>query len=216
MIPVAVQLILGVFGALAAVPAAADGEGWGGRAAPRPNSAPTDAALTTSLGNGAALVRIDGVITHGLERRFDAAMEALPQGIPLTIELSSPGGFTGPGYRLIDRILAERIAGRSVATRVRSGESCESMCVGIYLAGFPRYAHPSAEFMVHAPRIHDSGRITLRSTQTMVDRLKSLGASARWLDRVKATGGFSGTVDHRETAFELAAENANVVTNLLD
>lgn len=174
-----------------------------------------DANLVVHSENGATVLRVDGVITPGFERRFLAALASVPQRAAVVVELASPGGFTGSGYRIIDRLLEERRAGRAVATRVRAGEACESMCVGVYLAGYPRYAAPSAEFMVHAPRIAGTGRVTLRSTRTMVDRLTSLGASAGWIERVKAAGGFSGMVDHRETAGQLAAERANVVTELI-
>ncbi len=89
------------------------------------------------------------------------------------------------------------------------------MCVGLYLAGHPRYAAPSAEFMVHAPRMADSGHMTLRSTQTMVQRLVALGASPSWIERVTQAGGFSGGTDYRETADHLTADGANVVTELI-
>lgn len=175
-----------------------------------------DATLVRVDGaDSTVLLRIDGIITTGLEKRFDAAIDDLPEGKALTVELSSPGGFTSPGYRMIDRILALRRAGRTVATRVRAGEACESMCVGLYLAGYPRYAAPSAEFMVHAPRLAHSGDMTLRSTEAMATRLVSLGASTDWIARVKAAGGFSGARDYRESADRLTADHANVVTELL-
>ena len=163
----------------------------------------------------ATVLRIDGIITKGLERRFAETLRGLPAGRPLVVELDSPGGFTTAGYRMIDLMLAERAAGRTIATRVNGGESCESMCVGVYLAGYPRYAAPSAEFMVHAPRMADSGRMTLRTTDTMVKRLVALGASEGWVARVKEAGGFSGKTDYRTRADRLTAERANVVTELL-
>lgn len=174
-----------------------------------------DARVIVSGSSGETTVRIDGVITHGVEQRLNGVFAALPPSRPVTLELASPGGFTSAGHAIIDRILSERKSGRTVATRVRAGEFCESMCVGLFQAGSPRYAAPSAEFMVHAPRIHDSGQVTLRASLTMMARLKSLGASAGWLDHVRDTGGFSGAEDHRETARDLVAENANIVTDLL-
>ncbi|SMH60279.1 Clp protease/crotonase-like domain-containing protein [Azospirillum agricola] len=173
-----------------------------------------DAALSRSEQGGATVLRVDGIITAGVEQRFAEALRGLPAGRPLVVELSSPGGFTSAGYRMIDAVLAERQSGRSIATRVRGGESCESMCVGLYLAGYPRYAAPSAEFMVHAPRMAENGRMTMRSTQTMVQRLVSLGASPVWVERVKAAGGFSGALDYREKADRLTADGANIVTEL--
>ena len=174
-----------------------------------------DAALTQIIADGTAVLRIDGIITRGVEQRLGAMVQALPRSLPVVIELASPGGFTSAGYRMIDLILAERERGRPIATRVRGGEACESMCVGVYLAGYPRYAAPSAEFMVHAPRMADDGRMTLRTTSTMVSRLVSLGASLGWIEQVRAAGGFSGAVDYRETADSLTSGGANVVTHLL-
>ena len=139
--------------------------------------------------------------------------EALGQ--PVVVELSSPGGFTTAGYRMIDLVLAERRAGRPVATRVIDGQSCESMCVGLYLAGYPRYAAPTAEFMVHAPRLAENGRMTLRSTDQMVKRLVALGAAPAWIERVRAAGGFSGSLDYRDRADHLTAVGANIVTHLI-
>lgn len=174
-----------------------------------------DARIVVSGSAEGTTVRIDGVITRGVERRLDGLFAALPPNRPVTLELASPGGFTSAGHAIIDRILSERKNGRTVATRVRAGEFCESMCVGLFQAGSPRYAAPSAEFMVHAPRIHESGQVTLRASRTMMARLQSLGASPDWLAHVRDTGGFSGAEDHRETARDLVAENANIVTDLL-
>lgn len=178
-----------------------------------PPSLPS-ATVTQREGQDATVLRIDGVLTPEVAARLDTAIARLPAGRPLLLELHSPGGYTNAGYAMIDRVMAERGAGRRVATAVRAGEACESMCVGLYLAGYPRYAAPSAQFMVHAPRTADEGRMTLRMTQTMVNRLVSLGASVGWIERVKAAGGFSGAVDYRDSAEGLKAADANVVTDL--
>ncbi len=174
-----------------------------------------DASLTQSVSDGAAVLRIDGIITKGVEQRLGEVMQTLPRSLPMVVELASPGGFTSAGYRMIDLILAEREKGRPIATRVRGGEACESMCVGVFLAGYPRYAAPSAEFMVHAPRMAEDGRMTLRTTTVMVNRLVALGASQNWIEQVRAAGGFSGAMDYRETADNLSAAGANVVTHLI-
>ena len=161
------------------------------------------------------ILRLDGIITPEIVRQFDQMIAAVPAGRPLIIELSSPGGYTTAGYSMIDRIMQEREAGRPVASAVRGGESCESMCVGLFMAGYPRYAAPDAQFMVHAPRGLNSGVITVKSTGRMIDRLIALGASAAWIEQVKSAGGFSGRVDYRITAAELAQNGANVVTTLV-
>lgn len=188
----------------------------------RPNPAPPpvisefpDATLVRVDQVGSTTLRLDGIITPGVEQRFSDALRSVPAGQPVVVELSSPGGFTTAGYRMIDLMLAERQAGRSVATRVASGQSCESMCVGLYLAGYPRYAAPTAEFMVHAPRLAENGRMTLRSTDQMVKRLVALGAAPAWIERVRAAGGFSGSFDYRDRADHLAAVGANIVTHLI-
>ncbi len=187
-----------------------------GRPAPTPPAGEfPDAALARSEQGDTTILRVDGIITAGVEQRFAETLRGLPSGRPLVVELSSPGGFTSAGYRMIDAILAERQAGRAVATRVRGGEACESMCVGLYLAGYPRYAAPTAEFMVHAPRMAENGRMTMRSTQAMVQRLVALGASPVWIERVAAAGGFSGALDYREKADRLTADGANIVTELI-
>jgi hypothetical protein len=89
------------------------------------------------------------------------------------------------------------------------------MCVGIYMAGYPRYADPSAQFMVHAPRGEKTGLVRVRATAEMISRLASLGVSARWLDHVRRSDGFSGRVDFRQSAQELVSAGANIVTSLL-
>ncbi|MBP2312321.1 ATP-dependent Clp protease proteolytic subunit [Azospirillum soli] len=189
------------------------------RIAPQPAPPTTpefpDATLVRIDQAGSTLLRIDGIITPGVEQRFTDALRGVPAGKPVTLELSSPGGFTTAGYRMIDLILAERQAGRPLSTRVKGGESCESMCVGLYLAGYPRYAAPTAEFMVHAPRLAENGRMTLRSTDMMVKRLVSLGVSQNWIEHVRAAGGFSGSMDYRDRADHLTEVGANVVTDLI-
>ncbi|WP_353859166.1 ATP-dependent Clp protease proteolytic subunit [Azospirillum formosense] len=188
----------------------------------RPNPAPTpaasdfpDATLIRVDQTDSTTLRLDGIITPAVEQRFSDALRSVPAGQPVVVELSSPGGFTTAGYRMIDLMLAERQAGRAVATRVAGGQSCESMCVGLYLAGYPRYAAPTAEFMVHAPRLAENGRMTLRSTDQMVKRLVALGAAPAWIERVRAAGGFSGSLDYRDNADHLAAVGANIVTHLI-
>lgn len=183
--------------------------------APAPVAVFPDATMQRSVQDGATVLRIDGIITANVEHRLAEALASTPLALPVVVELSSPGGLTAAGYRIIDRIVAERHAGRSIATRVRAGEACESMCVGVYLAGYPRYAAPTAQFMVHAPRMAETGHMTVRSTQAMVERLVSLGASTRWIERVRGAGGFSGARDFRETAHELSAEGSGIVTHLL-
>jgi ATP-dependent protease ClpP protease subunit len=184
-------------------------------APPRPSETLPSALVTFDPQADAALLRVDGIITSQVAQSFSDILDSLPAGQPVMLELNSPGGYTTAGYALIDRIEAERSRGRAIATRVRGGESCESMCFGVFMAGHPRYAQPAAQFMVHAPRGLNSGTVTLRSTGRMIDRMLSLGVDAAWIQKVAASGAFDGTIDHRETAAELAAENANVVTDLL-
>ena len=212
------MMVLGMLLAVGATSAATADSVSVNRPNPQPQPSSTefpDATLVRVDQAGATLLRLDGIITPGAEQRFTDALRSLPAGKPVVVELSSPGGFTTSGYRMIDAVLAERQAGRPVATRVMDGQSCESMCVGLYLAGYPRYAAPTAEFMVHAPRQAENGRMTLRSTDVMVKRLVSLGVSPGWIERVKAAGGFSGDLDYRDRADHLAAIGANIVTDLL-
>jgi len=214
------MMVLGMLLAVGATSAATADSVSVNRPTPQPQPQPSstefpDATLVRVDQAASTVLRLDGIITPGAEQRFTDALRSLPTGKPVVIELSSPGGFTTAGYRMIDAVLAERQAGRQVATRVMDGQSCESMCVGLYLAGYPRYAAPSAEFMVHAPRLAENGRMTLRSTDVMVKRLVSLGVSPGWIEQVKAAGGFSGNLDYRDRADHLAAIGANIVTDLL-
>jgi ATP-dependent Clp protease, protease subunit len=161
------------------------------------------------------ILRVEGVITRAVARAFIEHIEALPTPRPAVIELNSPGGFTEAGYALIETILHQRRRGRSIATVVHDNSACSSMCVGIYMAGYPRYADPGAQFMVHAPRGAKTGQIRVRATTEMIGRLASLGVSARWLDHVRRSDGFSGRVDFRQSARELVGAGANIVTSLL-
>lgn len=170
-------------------------------------------AVAARSADGATLV-LDGVITAEVADRLDALLDALPPDLPLTLTLRSPGGYTTAGYRMMDRLLSERAAGRRITTRVGRGDFCESMCVGLFMAGEVRQAAPDAVFMVHAPRGLNTGAVTLRSVQRMVERLRDLGASTDWLEQVRAAGGFSGNVDYRIPAARLAADRSGVVTAL--
>jgi ATP-dependent Clp protease protease subunit len=163
----------------------------------------------------ASHLRLDGIITPEVADRFELVLDSLPAGRRLVLELNSPGGYTGAGYAMIDRLQEERKKGRAIDTRVNEGDACESMCFGLFMAGDRRYAAAGAEFMLHAPRSLAAGTVTLRSTGRMIERLRSLGADQAWLDRITAEGAFTGMQDHRETAAQLAAANANVVTDLL-
>lgn len=173
------------------------------------------ALLVLGSDDTAAHLRLDGIITPDVADRFELVLDSLPAGQRLVLELNSPGGYTGAGYAMIDRLQEERNNGRLIDTRVNHGDACESMCFGVFMAGDRRFAAPGAEFMLHAPRSLTAGTVTLRSTGRMIERIKSLGADAAWVERITAEGAFSGQKDYRETAAELAADNANVVTDLL-
>jgi ATP-dependent Clp protease, protease subunit len=164
---------------------------------------------------GKTILRIDGVITRAVAHDFNDRIEALPAHRPAVIELNSPGGFTEAGHALIETIVYQRRRGRPIATAVHRHSACASMCVGIYMAGYPRYADPSAQFMVHAPRGEKTGLVRVRATAEMINRLASLGVSTRWLDHVRRRDGFSGRVDFRQSAQELVSAGANIVTSLL-
>jgi ATP-dependent protease ClpP protease subunit len=73
----------------------------------------------------------------------------------IIIDLHSPGGEIAQGRLVIEEI--ERMkATHDVATRVRSGRTCASMCVPIFLAGERRIAAPDARFMFHEPAIYNA------------------------------------------------------------
>ncbi|HYD69029.1 MAG TPA: hypothetical protein VED21_26385, partial [Azospirillum sp.] len=56
-----------------------------------------DAAITQTISDGTAVLRIDGILTKGVEQRLTDAVQTLPRTLPLVIELASPGGFTSAG-----------------------------------------------------------------------------------------------------------------------
>lgn len=209
----AVLLNAGSAGAEALTASAARPVPPGAPAGPAPELIPGTLTLGGAADGGYTL-RLDGVITPEVAGRFAALVDGLPAGAPLTIALRSPGGYTSAGYAMIDRVMRERAAGRRVDTRVGPGDFCESMCVGLFMAGESRLAAPDAEFMVHAPRGLKSGAVTLRSVRRMMDRLRDLGASEAWLRQVEAAGGFSGRLDYRVRAARLAEDGAGVVTAL--
>jgi ATP-dependent Clp protease, protease subunit len=172
-------------------------------------------AVSQSENGDQVILRIEGVITSAVAHDFIDRLETLPALRPTTIELDSPGGFTEAGYAVIESILYQRRRGRPIATVVHGNSGCKSMCVGIYMAGFPRYADPNAQFMVHAPRGEKTGLVGVRATREMIDRLASLGVSPDWLKHVQRSGGFSGRVDFPQSARELVGTGANIVTGLL-
>ena len=161
------------------------------------------------------LVRVSGVITPDVAAAFIVALGAAPAARPVVVELDSPGGYVKAGFAMVDAMLRARGAGRSVVTMVRRESSCESMCFGVFMAGFPRRAEVGATFMVHAPRDDRSGAMSLRTTNEMIARLIGLGTSQAWIHTVSERGGFSGRTDFVARAEELARSGANVVTELL-
>lgn len=171
--------------------------------------------VTRRIEGDRTTLRIAGVITAAVAADFVQALETAPAGRPVLVDLDSPGGFVKAGYAMIDAMLRQRAAGRTVVTLVRGSAACESMCFGVFMAGLPRRAEAGASFMVHAPRDERSGIISLRTINEMKTRLAGLGTSPAWLQTVADRGGFSGRVDVRERAEDLAHSGANVVTELL-
>lgn len=174
-------------------------------------------AVTLEGGREGGRIRMDltGVITQEVAAAFIAALDTAPAGRAVLVDLDSPGGFVKAGYAMIDAVLRHRAEGRRIDTLVRAGASCESMCVGVFMAGATRAAEPGAWFMVHAPRDDRTGTMTLRTTQGMINRLLGLGASAAWMQAVVEQGGFSGRLDYGLRADALVAARANVVTALV-
>ncbi|WP_207478487.1 ATP-dependent Clp protease proteolytic subunit [Arenibaculum pallidiluteum] len=172
-----------------------------------------EGTITATAEGAATVIRIRGVITHEVSNAFARALDGT-EGGKVVLDLDSPGGFTAAGYPMIDAVLAKRAAGTQVTTLVRGGAACESMCVGLFMAGERREAEPGARFMVHAPRSDRTGYVSIRASREMADRLKALGASPEWIALVHREGAFSGAVDHVESAEELARRGANVVTHL--
>ncbi|HYH17248.1 MAG TPA: ATP-dependent Clp protease proteolytic subunit [Azospirillum sp.] len=171
--------------------------------------------MTRRIEGDRTTLRVSGVITAAVAADFIQALDGAPADRPVLVELDSPGGFVKAGYAMIDAMLRQRAAGRPVVTLVRGSAACESMCFGVFMAGFPRRAEAGASFMVHAPRDERSGIISLRTINEMKTRLARLGTSPAWLQTVAERGGFSGRADVRERAEDLAHSGANVVTELL-
>jgi ATP-dependent protease ClpP protease subunit len=161
------------------------------------------------------VIGVRGVITPAVATAFSHALRGSLPGLPVTIVLDSPGGYTRSGYAMIEAMMNKRAEGAEITTLVRRGAACESMCVGVFMAGDRRQAERGADFMVHAPRSDTTGMMSARATREMVTRLVSLGASDSWIRRISAKGAFSGTVDHHESAEQLFGGGANVVTELI-
>ncbi|WP_448203125.1 ATP-dependent Clp protease proteolytic subunit [Azospirillum sp. sgz302134] len=160
-------------------------------------------------------VTLSGVITPAVAATFIGALDAVPAARPVLVELDSPGGFVKAGYAMIDAMLRHRAEGRRIDTLVRGSATCESMCVGVFMAGARRAAEPGAYFMVHAPRDDRTGTMTLRTTQAMMERLIGLGTSPAWIRTVADQGGFSGRLDYGTRAEALVEAGANIVTELV-
>ncbi len=205
---------------VAALPCAAEttsltGSMSGGIAQPPAIGADLSGSLTVGLDGERVRMTVSGVITPTVAAAFVGALDAAPAGRPVLVELDSPGGFVKAGYAMIDAMLRHRAGGRRIDTLVHAGDTCESMCVGVFMAGLTRAAEPGAWFMVHAPRDDRTGTMTLRTTQGMINRLLGLGASPSWMRAVVDQGGFSGRLDYGTRAEALVAAEANVVTTLV-
>ncbi|WP_431858424.1 ATP-dependent Clp protease proteolytic subunit [Azospirillum sp.] len=177
-------------------------------------AAEMEGTVRHSLEGERTVVRVSGVITPDVAADFIDALDATPASRPVVVELDSPGGYVKAGFAMVDAMLRARSAGRSITTQVRAEASCESMCFGVYMAGFPRRAEAGATFMVHAPRDERSGALSLRTTNEMIARLIGLGTAPAWIHAVAERGGFSGRMDFVVRAEELARSGANVVTEL--
>lgn len=172
-------------------------------------------SVTRTIQAERTVVRVAGVITPGVAADFIDALDTAPAPRPVLVELDSPGGYVKAGYAMVDAMLRHRSTGRAIVTMVRRDGHCESMCFGVYMAGFPRRAEAGATFMVHAPRDARNGTMSMRTTNEMITRLVSLGTSQAWIHTVAERGGFSGRTDVYARAEELAGDGANVVTELL-
>lgn len=95
---------------------------------------------------------IDGEINEKLVTVVEALLKRRHL---LRIELNSFGGVVSSG-----RKLAQLIRKRGLATNVRDGARCSSICTLVFQAGVRRTAASSAQFVYHGARLMSQGRQT--------------------------------------------------------
>jgi len=171
--------------------------------------------------DGAAVFRWEGPVAAPMAHRLRAAFETAKGGTQrIIVELSSPGGALIEGRAVIGEI--ERMKkSHAVATRVRDGETCASMCVPIFLAGETRVAGAASRFLFHEPSSVDMITDETVNRPAFEARWEADRFFARYFERSAMDAAWRDKLrkdwkgrDVWKAGEELVAEGSGVVTEL--
>lgn len=158
-------------------------------------------------------IEIEGGIGVVTADEFNEAMDSIPEGEKVVLNLDSRGGYNAVADEMEARILQERAQGRRIDTWVQPGSECGSICVFLFMLGENRrasgattwYFHPVTDVYTNAP-VPDL-------TRELLQRLESLGVSGEFLNYLEEQGVFTTPGQYWLTGFELMQLGSNIITD---
>jgi len=160
-----------------------------------------------------AVLKIEGDILPPLADEVKAALQIVPSGKRVVLDLQSPGGVSTEGYKLIEAIKDAKKT-LKIDTFVDNGATCASLCVAIFMQGHQRTAGERSTFMFHGASLQYAASPDSQSTKEFLDQLITDGVSKKWIHKLRDSGVFIDPTEYWANGEELYNEKSNIVTAL--
>ena len=174
---------------------------------------PSKVRLETAIDPSAdgATVYVDGSVDESM---YDAIVRTVggSRSRRITLHLSSTGGLTKAGFKIVDYLKRLKRDGYTLTTYVDS--TCSSMCIPIFMQGQMRLARPGSRWVFHDAS--NSSGTDQRDTARILNILSESGADRDFLYDLILTDVFVGGHWTTYTGERLVAEQTNIVTDLVE
>jgi len=158
-----------------------------------------------------ATVSVDGSVDESMYEAIVRTVGASGSR-RILLHLSSTGGLTKAGFKIVDYLKQLKRDGYAITTYVDS--TCSSMCIPIFMQGQTRLAMPSSRWVFHDAS--NSSGTDRQDTARILTLLSESGADRDFLYDLILTDVFVGGHWTTYSGERLVAEQTNIVTDLVE
>lgn len=157
-----------------------------------------------------ATVSVDGSVDESM---YEAIVRTVGASASrrILLHLSSTGGRTKAGFKIVDYLRQLKRDGYTITTYVDS--TCSSMCIPIFMQGQTRLAMPRSRWVFHDAS--NSSGTDQQDTARILTILSESGADRDFLYDLILTDVFVGGHWTTYSGERLVAEQTNIVTDLV-
>lgn len=157
-----------------------------------------------------ATVSVDGSVDESMYEAI-VRMVGASASRRIMLHLSSTGGRTKAGFKIVDYLKQLKRDGYTITTYVDS--TCSSMCIPIFMQGQTRLAMPRSRWVFHDAS--NSSGTDQQDTARILTILSESGADRDFLYDLILTDVFVGGHWTTYSGERLVAEQTNIVTDLV-